>query len=174
MAKNKSKKRPLSTDSSITAKKNKGQNSLCPVCESSSKSGQESVFCEGECQKYLHRQCTGLTRSQFPKAAESDSPYYCLHCTVSLQNTEIAKPKQLVSELTHITSQRSSPASSQSADRKFNLVIYGLDECPNETSRPERVKQDIDKGYSVLSKVNEENNVSSVRDCLRLGKYKKD
>jgi len=35
------------------------------------------------------------------------------------------------------------------------------------------VKQDIDKGY-FLSKVNEEINVSSVKDCLRLGKYKKD
>jgi len=51
-----------------------------------------------------HRQCAGLTKAkgQFAKAAESDSPYYCLHCTVSMQNTEIAKLKQLVSELTSI------------------------------------------------------------------------
>lgn len=205
MANNKSKKRPLLTDSNATAKKNKGQNSLCPVCEASFKSGQESIFCEGECQKYVHRQCAGLTKGQFAKAAESDSPYYCLHCTVSMQNTEICKLKQLVSELTAIikpstplqtsatiatnvlpsnqvhnnqqnsvTIQHSNPASSQSTDRKFNLVIYGLNECPNGTSRPERVKQDIDKGYSVLSKVDEDINVSSVRDCLRLGKYKKD
>ena len=102
MANNKPKKRGLVTDSNVSAKKNKGQNSLCPVCEASFKAGQESIFCEGECQKYVHRQCAGLTKGQFAKAAESDSPYYCLHCTVSLQNAEIAKLKQLVSELTSI------------------------------------------------------------------------
>ena len=64
--------------------------------------GTGIYFCEGECQKYVHRQCAGLTKGQFAKAAESDSPYYCLHCTVSLQNAEIAKLKQLVSELTSI------------------------------------------------------------------------
>ena len=61
MANNKPKKRGLVTDSNVSAKKNKGQNSLCPVCEASFKAGQESIFCEGESQKYVHRQCAGLT-----------------------------------------------------------------------------------------------------------------
>ena len=124
-----------------------------------------------------------------------------------MQNSEIAKLKQLVSELsslinpstsqqssavpvadapgaptrqvsnsksTVVTTQHSTPTSSLTSDRKFNLVIYGIEECPNGTSRPERVKHDIEKGHSVLSKVDEDINANSMRDCLRLGKYKKD
>jgi len=52
-------------------------------------------------------------------------------------------------------------------------VIYGINECPNGTSWPERVKHDIDKGVSVLSKVNQDTEASSVRDCLRMDKHKK-
>jgi len=62
----------------------------------------------------------------------------------------------------------------QPADRKFNLVIYGISECPNGTSRADRVKYDIDKSVSTLSKINNDINANSVRDCLRLGKFKKD
>ena len=60
------------------------------------------------------------------------------------------------------------------SDRKFNLVLYGISECPSGTSRPERVKQDLNSTVPVLSKLNADINPTSVRNCFRLGKYKKD
>ena len=57
------------------------------------------------------------------------------------------------------------------ADRKFNLVVYGISECPSGMSRPERVKRDLDLNIPILTKLNPEINPLSIQDCFRLGKY---
>jgi len=62
----------------------------------------------------------------------------------------------------------------QPADHKFKLVIYSISECPSGTSRPDRLKHDMDKSVSALSKVNEDIIADLVRDCIRLGSYKKE
>jgi len=62
----------------------------------------------------------------------------------------------------------------QPADHKFNLVIYSISECTSGTNQPDRVKHDKDKSVSLLSKIDQGINSNSVRDCLRLGSYKKD
>ena len=46
----------------------------------------------------------------------------------------------------------------QFSDRKFNLVIYG--------------KHDMDSSVTILTKINDSINSTSIRDCFRLGKYK--
>jgi len=191
-----------SLDDTVASKRTKSLNSFCPICEQVFEPGQESIFCDGDCQKFIHRQCASLTKDQFKQAGESDLPYFCVHCTLSKQNSEIENLKQVITELTDKinsltpvqpangnstvqpsvsmpTSAANHPmntasATVQQADRKSNLVIYGISECPNGTSRPDRVKHDMDKSVSILSKVNNDINSNSVRDCLRLGRYKKD
>ena len=44
----------------------------------------------------------------------------------------------------------------QPTDCKFNLVIYGISEYPSGTSQPDRLKHDMDRSVSALSKVNED------------------
>ena len=39
-------------------------------------------------------------------------------------------------------------------DKKFNIVIYGIDECPRGTNRSERLKSDLSKLVSVMSGIN--------------------
>ena len=203
------KKRPIpvtsqddTSDGTVTSKRTKNLNSSCPICERAFEPGQESIFCDGDCQKFIHRQCASLTKHQFKQVGESDLPYFCVHCTLSNQNSEITNLKQVITELTdkinsltpmkpvnvHSAVQlpvrmSTNPASQppntatttvQPADRKFNLVVYGVSECPNGTSWPDRMKHDIDKSVSVLSKINNDINPNSVRDCLRLGKYNKE
>ena len=56
---------------------------------------------------------------------------------------------------------------------KCKFKLYGISKCPSGTSRPERVKQDLNSAVPVLSKINADINPTSVRDCFRLGKYKK-
>ena len=56
-------------------------------------------------------------------------------------------------------------------DRKFNIVIYGIQECSKGTPRNERLAHDLDKVTNLVTQG--ENSVSplSIRDLLRLGKY---
>ena len=69
---------------------------------------------------------------------------------------------------------RTLPPKPPPSNRKFNLVLYGISECPSGTSRPERVKQDLNSTVPVLSKLNADINPTSVQECFRLGKYKND
>ena len=57
------------------------------------------------------------------------------------------------------------------ADRKFNIVIYGISECSKGTPRHERLKHDLDKVTQIVAEG--ENSISplSIRDLFRLGKY---
>lgn len=50
----------------------------------------------------------------------------------------------------------------QPADRKFNLVIYGITECPSGTSTPKTVKHNLDSTIPILTKLNPEINPSSI------------
>jgi len=53
---------------------------------------------------------------------------------------------------------------------KFNVMLYGVSECPNGASRYERMKHDLDSTITTLCKLNDINH-SSIRDNFRLGKY---
>ena len=39
-------------------------------------------------------------------------------------------------------------------EKKFNIVIYGINECPKGTTRSERLKSDLSKVVSVVSGIN--------------------
>lgn len=56
-------------------------------------------------------------------------------------------------------------------DRKFNIVIYGIDECDKGAPRNERSGQDFSSVTEIITKVNENISPLSIRDLHRLGKY---
>ena len=57
-------------------------------------------------------------------------------------------------------------------ERKFNLVIHGIAECPKATPRSERQKSGLASCLTVVSKLNADIDTHSFRDCLCLGNYK--
>ena len=66
-------------------KKNKGGD-VCPVCDETIKepdddgnNGQDAVFCEGECQVWLHRTCAGLTAQAFSALCISQTSLIFVH-----------------------------------------------------------------------------------------------
>lgn len=61
---------------------------------------------------------------------------------------------------------------SNSADRKFNVVIYGIKENPVNTPRATRTKADIKSCTEILTQANDEITHHCIRDCFRLGKFK--
>ena len=56
-------------------------------------------------------------------------------------------------------------------DRKFNIILYGVDECPQGTSRADRFESDLDQAVSVLSTIESTVQPQSIKDCYRLGKF---
>ena len=56
-------------------------------------------------------------------------------------------------------------------DRKFNVILYGVAECPSGSSRSSRLESDLVSAVSVLSSVESTIQSQSIKDCFRLGKY---
>jgi len=104
---NRKAKRKLSGASPPKRKVKGGKNSEadCLVCDEpilepgEHCEGDEAVFCEGNCQGWIHRQCAGLTRPAFDSLGES-TPYLCSHCTLNKQSHEICALKDTIKTLT--------------------------------------------------------------------------
>ena len=56
-------------------------------------------------------------------------------------------------------------------DRKFNIVVYGLQECPNGSPRHVRISKDMDSVYGAIQSLCPNLSDQSICDCSRLGKY---
>ena len=56
-------------------------------------------------------------------------------------------------------------------ERKFNIVLYGMDECPNGSPKSNRLEEDLKNALSVISEVDQSITSHSIRDIHRLGKY---
>ena len=69
---------------------------------------------------------------------------------------------------------RASDSGKQLADpnKKFNVVIYGITECPSGTVRSERLTQDLAKVVAALSESGTPIEPNAIKDCFRLGKFK--
>ena len=63
-------------------------------------------------------------------------------------------------------------ASSTTHGRKYNIILYGLQECPKGTNRTLRTKKELEKVTEVFAKIDKDVGPQSIRDCFRLGKYK--
>ena len=202
---------------------------ICQVCDtpiveySSTTEGEEAVFCEGQCNAWIHRKCSGLTSELFDIVSKLNEPFRCCYCMLPHQRNEINTLKHLVESLTvKISSLESktvetstivnpqpppnqtpkdtqfqstsnpiqssdstcqhkyiaptfkkpaTPDDKTQNDRKFNIVVYGIDECSKGTPKNERLNHDLDKVTSIITKG--ENSISplSIRDLVRLGKY---
>ena len=73
-----------------------------------------------------------------------------------------------------ISPQVSKSKSTKVHDRKFNLIIYGIDEHPQGMSKWERLASDVNRAADVLSGLDVTVTTQSIRDCFRLGKFNKD
>ena len=90
--------------------------------------------------------------------------------SLSLSSSSVENASPLGNSDTNQISYRSK-RSMTSYERKFNLVVYGLSESPEGTSKHTRLLNDLQKAVSTLSSIDSDN---SVCDCFRLGKYSVD
>lgn len=147
---------------------------LCPSCRLDTQ--QEQIACLTKSVEALEFEATSLRSTvdslssklssvcvQFPAVMEPSWPANgyarsSYAAVVGNQECSSAKAKPV------------SP-SQKFTDRKSNLVVYGLHECPDKTPRHERLSSDTNAAVSLLSSLSDDITSQSVRDCFRLGKY---
>ena len=56
-------------------------------------------------------------------------------------------------------------------DRKYNIVLYGVDECAKGIPKRGRFESDLSKAVSILSGLDESIQSESIKDIYRLGKF---
>lgn len=183
----------------VPSSKKRDESVECGICGSAIHDGvDESIHCEGQCNRWMHRYCAGIPKRLFEELSASTNPFSCLYCTDSsnrylIQNLtgEVAALKTEVAVL-KISLQSSSSASAvggsaprlfqgktyatvaatnvtasttevgepvqhpftntKSSERKFNIVLYGIDECPTGTTWPNLMESDLsNRGLSKQS-----------------------
>jgi len=73
----------------------------CDILESGeANEGQDAIFCEENCQGWIHRICAALTNPAFENLSES-VPYLCSYCTFTKQSKEICNLIETVKLLTN-------------------------------------------------------------------------
>ena len=87
-------------------------------------------------------------------------------------NVKFAKVDKPNTQQTSIVSTDPATKGILLADCKFNIVLFGIEENPPQTSRLDQIKFDMKNCLDVVTKLNPEINSQSIQDCLRLGKYK--
>lgn len=159
----------------VSGSNEEGECAIClePVVDSSSTTvGHDAVFCDGVCQKWLHRTCAGLSVSAFEVVSKSRDKFLCYQCCVGAQRAELKKLHESITllkdEVTHLKGLTSplpvnlqtrtsksyagavsrnlpqpgsnnnslgeqSLVSNNRGERKFNLIVYGVSECPKRT-----------------------------------------
>ncbi len=50
---------------------------------------QDAIFCDGNCNTWLHRRCAGLSQPAFQKLSNTDSSFFCPHCRLDRQESTI-------------------------------------------------------------------------------------
>ena len=71
----------------------------------------------------------------------------------------------------HVKTGRNSDTETD-AQRKSNVIIFGVDECPNGTPWYKRAKSDLESVTNVLIEIDDDLQKHSIKDCSRLGHFK--
>lgn len=69
-------------------------NSTCPKCKKVFTDDEQAVGCDGKCQKWFHKECSGITQGEFNilKSRNCSLMWFCLSCNpkmMSKDNSEI-------------------------------------------------------------------------------------
>lgn len=81
------------------------EHSVCPICENvivdagETSAGEDAIYCEGRCKKWIHRCCAGLAKHEFLELKDEDTAYSCLRCTARAQGETIEELRGAVQAL---------------------------------------------------------------------------
>ena len=59
----------------------------------------EALYCEGICQRWLHKYCAGVTSAQYAAMSSTPYPFLCVGCFHTKQTDELTKLKSIINTL---------------------------------------------------------------------------
>ena len=81
-------------------KGDKAQRDTCCVCLKAVQDGKDdALLCKGQCQKWLHCYCAGVTADQYEKLSSSQQPFFCFTCGRTQHQQEVAELRSEVEAL---------------------------------------------------------------------------
>ena len=84
----------------------------CPICQDEIDDDcQDSIYCEGDCQTWVHRGCGGLSKQAFG-AAKGIPMWSCHTCCLAVQSRELNQLKKDLADLHGTVSSLSSKINS--------------------------------------------------------------
>ena len=89
----------------------------------------------------------------------------------NLQAQELKLSTQIASTSNSI-GKYPSRSTGTSGDRKSNVVVFGIEECPQNTMRSARIIRDTKEVSKVFNNIDVHIEPSQILDCFRLGKFK--
>lgn len=89
----------------------------------------------------------------------------------ALQVQETKLVDQIQTTSTALNTHAAQPTQ-QTPNRKSNVVLYGINECPSRTTRHERQQSDVKSVLETLNGIKVQLNPDHIIDCFRLGKFK--
>ena len=111
------KKRATESDKSSSAS-DLSRRSECGIClndivdQSEKSEGEDSVFCEGACQKWLHHTCAGLSDAAFEVILKSNDKFYCYQCFVTSHGKQMKELQESQSMLNFLVPRQLFPQDS--------------------------------------------------------------
>ena len=89
-----------STGASVNTQAVSPRRNMCGICRKAVADGKDdAVFCEGHCQRWLHRVCASVTEEQHAKLAASEQPFLCPACCQAHNLQQIAELTSTVDAL---------------------------------------------------------------------------
>jgi len=96
-----------------------------PICEDFIiNNTQDSIYCEGECNSWIHRCCAGLTKAALVDAAESGNSFLCPHCMLFNLNKEISLLKGTINNLTELVQSLQKSSSNTTSNTNSPLTTH--------------------------------------------------
>lgn len=77
----------------------KGQET-CALCAECIIESQDALFCEGNCQQWIHRYCAGVSKKHYDGLGDSSPPFLCYACYVEAQRKLVGNLEAAISTLT--------------------------------------------------------------------------
>ena len=125
-------KRDKSTKKNVPVQK--GDGSECAIClkdivdRSDKSNGEDSIFCEGMCQRWLHHTCAGLTDPAFDLIRKSNDKFYCYQCFVITHYQQVQELRDSIDLLSKEVSSLKSQLLANAAASHYSdhLPVAGL------------------------------------------------
>ena len=109
---------------------------LC--CERIVENEDEALFCEGNCQQWVHRYCAGISEKHYKSLDASSPPFLCYACYVEAQRKLVANFESTVATLTaeiaelrKVVSEQVTTSSNAASDSWSTVVKRGRSGTPS-------------------------------------------